>query len=666
MSRVSRYSVNALALLFAVAIVASALHAQHGAPSGEWRSYAGDNGSTRYAPLDQITRDNVKDLQVAWSWKFDNFGGGTSETTPLMANGILYFTVGPRRSVVAVNPGTGETLWTFRIDEGERFEKAPRKVGRGVAYWPDGGDGRIILVTPGFQLFALNAKTGLPIPSFGASGSVDLFKQLDLTTPLDPMGRIGNSSAPVVSNGVIVIGPALTQGGTAPNKENVKGDVMAFDVLTGKKLWVFHTIPRFGEKGYETWLKESAEYTGNVGVWGPFSADDELGYVYLATESPTNDGYGGHRPGDNLFSDSIVCLNIKTGKMVWFKQLIRHDIWDYDMPVHPILVDVRVNGRPIKAVVQMGKMALAWVFDRTNGQPIWPIPDVPVAQTDVPTEWTAATQPIPSKPPAFDYVGIKQDDLIDFTPELRAKALEAIKAGPYRLGGPFAPPSLVVAGVNRGTIVAPGFGGGANWQSGAADAETGFVYVGSVTRPFVAGVVKTDPPDPTKAAYTAGRGGQVPNVEDLPLLKPPYGRVTAYDMNKGEIAWQVPNGGTPPNIKAALDKLGLTNVPPTGYPAQASFVVTKTLLLGGEGAAGRPILHAYDKKTGENIAEIAMPGAQTAVPMSYMHQGRQFVVVSVGGRPAGQLVAFSLPVPAAATNGRGGRGGGATATDGER
>jgi quinoprotein glucose dehydrogenase len=658
MSRLSRYHVCAFALVVAVALAASALRAQHGTKDGEWRSYAGDNGSTRYAPLDQITRDNVKDLQVAWSWKYDNFGGGTSETTPLMANGVLYFTVGPRRNVVAVNPGTGETLWTWRADEGERFEKAPRKVGRGVAYWTDGTNARIITVTPGFQLFALDAKTGIPVRDFGNGGSVDLFKQLDLTTPLDPTGRIGNSSAPVVSNGVIVIGPALTQGGTQPNKENVKGDVMAFDVRSGKKLWTFHTIPRFGEPGYETWLKESAEYTGNVGVWGPFSADDELGYVYLATESPTNDGYGGHRPGNNLYSDSLVCLDIKTGKMIWFKQLIRHDIWDYDMPVHPILVDIRVNGRPIKAVAQTGKMALMWVFDRTNGQPVWPIPDVAVTQTDVPTEWTAATQPIPSKPPAYDYVGIKTDDLIDFTPELRAKALDAIKAGPYRLGGPFAPPSLVVPGVNRGTIVAPGFGGGANWQSGASDPETGFVYVGSVTRPFVAGVVKTDPPDPTKAAYTAGRGGQVPNVEDLPLLKPPYGRITAYDMNKGDIAWQVPNGGTPPNVKAALDKLGLTNVPPTGFPAQASFVVTKTLLLGGEGAAGRPLLHAYDKKTGENIAEIAMPASQTAVPMSYVYQGRQFVLVSVGGRPAGQLVAFALPLPAPANAGRG-RGGAA-------
>ncbi len=650
MSRVLRLAAYASAAAFVVAGRPGL--AQHGARDGEWRSYAADSGSTSYAPYDQINRDNVKNLQVAWSWKFDNFGGGNSETTPIMAGGVLYFTVGPRRTVVAANPGTGETLWTWRPDEGVRFDKAPRKVTRGVAYWAEGNDARVITVTPGFQLVALDAKTGVPVRSFGDNGSVDLFKQLDLTTPLDPTGRIGNSSAPVVSNGVIVIGPALTQGGTQPNKENVKGDVMAFDVRTGKKRWVFHTIPRFGEKGYETWLKESAEYTGNTGVWGPFSADDELGNVYLATESPTNDGYGGHRPGDNLFSDSIVCLDIKTGKMKWFKQLIHHDIWDYDMPVHPMLLDIRVDGRPIKAIAQTGKMALVWVLDRTNGQPVWPIPDVAVEQTEVPTEWTAKTQPIPSKPPAYDVVGIKTDDLIDFTPELRAKALEAIKNGPYRLGGPFAPPSLVVPGVNRGTIVAPGFGGGANWPSGGVDPETGFVYIGSITRPFVAGVVKTDPPDPDKAAYTAGRGGQVPNIEGLPLLKPPYGRITAYNMNTGEIAWQVPNGDTPPNVKEAFARLGLTNVPPTGFPSQASFAITKTLLIGGEGSGGRALLHAYDKKTGENIAELPMPGSQTGVPMTYMYQGRQFVVVATAGRPAGELVAFALPVPAAPAPGR--------------
>jgi quinoprotein glucose dehydrogenase len=662
MSRLLRSLVYAL--LTALVISASPGIAQQGAKGGEWRSYAGDAGSSRYAPHDQINRDNVKNLQVAWSWRFDNFGGGTSETTPIMANGILYFTVGQRRNVIAVNPGTGETLWTWRPDEGARFDQAPRKVGRGVAYWTDGTDARIITVTPGFQLVALNAKTGAPIREFGTDGAVDLFTQLDLTGSIDPIGKIGNSSAPVVSNGVIVIGPALTQGGTSPNKENVKGDVMAFDVRTGKKLWVFHTIPRKGEPGYETWLNGSADYTGNVGAWGPQSADDELGYLYLATESPTNDGYGGHRPGANLYSDSLVCLDIKTGKMVWYKQLIHHDIWDYDMPVHPILLDINVNGRPIKAVVQMGKMALAYVFDRTNGQPVWPIPDVPVPQTDVPTEWTSPTQPIPTKPPAFDVVGVREDDLISFSAALREEALRVTEG--YRMGAPFAPPSQVAPGGNKGTIVAPGFGGGANWQSGASDPETGFVYVGSVTRPFVAGVVKTDPPDPNRAGYTAGRGGPVPSVQTLPLLKPPYGRITAYDMNKGEIAWQVPNGDTPPAIKEALAKLGLTNVPPTGFPSQAGLLVTKTLLFGGEGSGGRPLFHAYDKKTGENLAELPMPGNQTGVPMTYMYQNRQFILMAVGGQgqPAGQLVAFALPVPAAPGGGRGRRGGAPTPAPG--
>src|SRR5215471_9296353 len=425
MSRSFRYGI--LGLLIVVVVWVFPQMAQQGAKTGEWRSYSAENGSTRYSAADLINRDNFKNLQVAWSWKFDNFGGGTSETTPIMVNGVLYFTVGPRRNVVAANPGTGETLWTWRPDEGARFDQAPRKVGRGVAFWTDGNETRIVTVTPGFQLVELDAKTGVPVRTFGQDGSVDLFKQLDLTTTIDPTGRIGNSSPPVVSHDVIVIGPALTQGGVSPNKENVKGDVLAFDARTGKKLWVFHTIPRKGEAGYETWLNGSADYTGNTGAWGPISADDELGYVYISTESPTNDGYGGHRPGDNLFSDSEVCLDIKTGKVIWFKQLIHHDIWDYDMPAHPILVDVNVDGRPVKAVVQSGKISLMYVFDRVTGKPVWPIPDVPVPQTTVPTEWTPATQPIPSKPKPFDVVGLTTDDLINFTPDLRNQAVQALQ-----------------------------------------------------------------------------------------------------------------------------------------------------------------------------------------------------------------------------------------------
>jgi len=652
MARLLRYGL--FGLLAAVVVWAFPQMAQQGMKTGEWHAYGAEGGSTRYSSLDQINRDTVKNLQVAWTWKFDNFGGGTSETTPIMVNGTLYFTVGQRRNVIAVNPGTGETLWTWRPDEGPRFDQAPRKITRGVAYWSDGTDARIITVTPGFQLVALDAKTGIPVRGFGQDGTVDLFKQLDLTIAADPIGKIGNSSAPVISHDVVVIGPALTQGGTSPNKENVKGDVMAFDIRTGKKLWVFHTVPRKGEPGYETWLNNSADYTGNVGVWGPFSVDDELGYVYLATESPTNDGYGGHRPGANLYSDSLVCLDIKTGKMIWYKQLIRHDIWDYDMPAHPILLDINVNGRPVKAVVQMGKISFAYVFDRTNGQPVWPIPDVAVPQTDVPSEWTAPTQPIPSKPPAFDVQGVTENDLINFTPALREEARRAIEG--YRLGPVFSPPSVVSVNGNKGTIVAPGFGGGANWQSGAADPETGFVYVGSITSPAVAGVQKTDPPDQNRAEYTAGRGGQVPRIQGLPLLKPPYGRITAYDMNKGEIAWQVPNGDTPQAIKDTFARLGLTNIPPTGSPSQAGLLVTKTLLISGEGSGGHPLLHAYDKKTGENIFELAMPGNQTGLPMTYTYQNRQFILMPVNGQPAGQLVAFALPVPGGQGGGRG-RGG---------
>src|SRR5690242_18045118 len=439
MSRRFRYVVSAS--LTALAVWSAPGLAQHGAVNGEWRSYASDPGSTRYSPLEQINRDNIKNLQVAWSWKYDNFGGGTSETTPIMVDGVLYFTVGPRRNVVAANPGTGETLWTWRPDEGARFDQAPRKVHRGVAYWTDGRDGgRIVVVTPGFQLVALDARTGQPVPGFGKAGMVDLFTQLDNDTKLDPTGKIGNSSPPVISNDVIVVGPALTPGGRV-NIANVKADIMGFDVRTGRKLWTFHTIPRDGEPGAETWLGDSRQYTGNAGIWGPFSADPQLGYVYLSVESATNDVYGGHRPGNNLYSDSIVCLDIKTGKMIWYQQLVHHDIWDYDMPPHPILLNLNVNGKPVRAVVQLTKQAFAYVFDRTNGTPVFGWTEKPVPQTDLPKEWTSPTQPFPNKPKGFDVQGVTVDDLIDFTPELRAEAIKAIEG--FRIGPIYTPGSLI-------------------------------------------------------------------------------------------------------------------------------------------------------------------------------------------------------------------------------
>jgi quinoprotein glucose dehydrogenase len=653
------------------------LLAQQGAKEGQWRAWAAETGSTGYSSVDLINRDNVKNLQIAWTWKFDNFGNTASETTPLMANGVLYFPLSPQRTIIAANAGTGQTLWTWKPEASPREERPARTYARGVAYWSNGTDERIVTITPGFTLVSLNAKTGLPIPSFGNNGKVDLFEALDLDFTGDLIGRIGNSSPPVISNDVIMVGPALTP--NTPSYHNVKGDVTAFDVRTGKKLWVFHTIPRKGEPGYETWLNGSAEYSGNTGVWGPFSTDEALGYVYLNIESATNDFYGGHRPGANLYSGSLVCLDIKTGKKIWHQQVIHHDIWDYDSPPHPMLLDVTVDGRPRKIVVHTGKQSFAYVFDRVTGEPIWPMPELPVPQTDVPGEWTSPTQPIPSKPPAFDVQGLKESDLIDFTPELRRQAVEALKNSKLRYGPVYSPGSLGNApDGTRGTIQLPGAGGGANWWGGSADPETGFVYMSSVTQPYVNALTKNDPPatPPAPGAlpgfdYRSGGGAQVPTVGAVPatgdtpavpglrLLKPPYGRITAYDMNKGDIVWQVANGDTPAAVKNHPALRGLT-IPRTGSPRNVGILVTKTLLFAGDGTD--PMLDAYDKKTGELLAQIPMPAMQTALPMTYVHQGRQFILVAVGAAngQGPQLVAYALPAPAGASGGgRGGRGGGA-------
>jgi quinoprotein glucose dehydrogenase len=651
-----------LGLLIAGAGLVTAVLAQQGATEGDWRAYGGDAGSTRYSSLDQINRDNIDDLRVAWVWKSDSLlpnAQAASQTTPIMVNGVLYFTMDQRRFVVAADAGTGETLWIYRPDEGERFDAAPRKIHRGVSYWTDGqGDDRILFATPGFQLVALDARTGRPVPDFGIDGIVDMVEALDLDFSGDVLGRIGNSSPVMISHDTVVVGPAMGR----LNRENVKGDVLAFDVRTGEKKWVFHTIPREGEFGYESWLDGSADYTGNAGVWGPFSIDTELGYVYLNVEAGTNDVWGGARPGNNLFTSSLVCVDIETGERVWHYQLVHHDIWDYDNPPHPILIDINVDGREIPAVVQLGKQAFAYVFNRVTGEPVWPIVDTPVPQTTVAGEWTSRTQPIPTRPPGFDVQGLTEDDLIDFTPELRAAAISAIAE--YTTGPVFTPPSLVTD-TNRGTIVLPGFGGGANWQSGAADPETGFVYVGSTTNPSIIGLTPNPPPDdpddPDYAAYRmAGGAPQLPN--NLRLIKPPYGRITAYDMNRGEIAWQIPNGGTPPNIQANLDAAGLENVPPTGSPSQAGLLVTKNFLFAGEGSGGQAIFHAYDKATGEELWQAPFPGGpQTALLMTYMHEGRQYVVVAARGAQgsAAQLVAWAVAPepPAGGRGGRGGRGG---------
>jgi len=635
--------------------------AQQGTKGGEWKAYGGDEGSTRYTPLEQISRENIQNLRVAWVWKSDSLlpnPQATSETTPIMVNGRLYFSMDSKRFVVAVDAATGETIWVYRPDEGARFDGAPRKVHRGVSYWTDGkGDERIIFATPGFNLIALNAKTGAPVPAFGTNGIVDMMKDLDIDFKGDPNGKIGNSSPVVISNDVVVVGPAHLR----PTRTNVKGDVLAYDVRTGKKKWIFHTIPRKGERGYETWLNGSADYTGSVGVWGPFSADPELGNVYLNTEAPTNDLYGGARPGSNLYSDSLICLDIQTGKMKWYFQMIHHDIWDYDSPPHPILLDATIDGRRRKIVVQLTKQAFAYVFDRVTGEPIWPIVERPVPQTDLKGEWSSPTQPFPTKPPAFDRQGITPDDLIDFTPALKAAALQALEG--FKIGPIYTPAVQVTTGPNavRGTIQVPGYGGGANWQSGAADPETGFVYVGSNTSPT--GIGNTPNPaagtSPDVADYNQATAG-VPRVQNLPLLKPPYGRITGYDMNQGTIAFTIPNGDTPANIKAALEAAGIKDAPPTGSPSQAHLLVTKNFLFATEGSGGAAILHAYDKKTGAPLWQGAMPaGPASGIPMAYIYQEKPYIVHAARG-PQGsgaQIVAWTIAPPPAAGGAGGGRGG---------
>jgi quinoprotein glucose dehydrogenase len=424
-----------------------------------------------------------------------------------------------------------------------------------------------------------------------------------------------------------------------------KGDIMAFDAKTGKKLWAFHTIPRPGEFGADTWLNNSNEYSGHAGAWPPFSADEEVGYLYIPVEGATGDEYGGHRQGDNLFSSSIVCLDIKTGKRIWHQQLVHHDIWDWDPPSAPILVNLNVDGRNVRAVVQLTKMAFAYVFDRTNGQPVWPIEERPVPQSDAPGEKTSPTQPFPTKPPAFDLQGFSTDDLIDFTPALRQQALQAIEG--YRLGPLFTPPSMIdPARGMKGTLMFPG-SGGANWEGGAVDPETGFLYVGSATRTDTAAYGLARPQPGQTDMTLIGIGGGGPNLQGLAIVKPPYGRLTAIDLTRGEIAWQMANGDTPPDVKnhPLLKGIDLTR---TGSQSRAGVLVTKTLLFAGEGYGGQPFFRAHDKKTGEIIWETKIPlGAQTGLPMTYMHRGKQYIVFAAAGDPAtqtaAQIIAYALP-----------------------
>jgi quinoprotein glucose dehydrogenase len=612
---------------------------------GDWPEYHGNEFAQRYSPLDQINAENVASLQIAWQFSSANFGPTTdfnNPSTPLEVDGVLYANIASTRNVVALDATNGQLLWLWRPQEGERFDEAPRKgAGRGVAFWSDGQESRVIDVTPGYHLVSLDAETGIPDPNFGDNGIVDLFVGLrNADDPRFPYPDIGLSAAPFVMNDVIVVGAAHRVGMRPRSKSNVKGDIRGFDARTGELLWTFRTIPERGEYGFESWLDSGIEFTGNAGVWAPLSGDPELGLVYLPVESATGDRYGGDRPGDNLFSDSIVAVDIKTGERRWHYQLTHHDIWDWDIPSAPVLADLP-NGR--KILMSVTKQNWVYTFDRATGEPIWPIEERPVPAGDVPGEWYAPTQPFPTRPAPYDRQGFTEADLIDWTPEIRALALESIEG--FRLApSVYTPPSLADApDGTRGVLSLPSATGGANWEGSAIDPETGILYVPSRT---ALSVMTLDNDENSDLDYSAAFGVRVPRVQGLEIVKPPYGRVTAIDMNSGDHLWMIANADTPERI-ANHPLLEGVDVERTGIPTRSGVLVTKTLLFVTEGTGGpgaSPLFRAVDKQTGEILVELELPNLQTGLPFTYEHEGKQYLSMFVGGggQPA-ELVAYALP-----------------------
>jgi quinoprotein glucose dehydrogenase len=683
-------------LLVGLLVTDGRLSGQASPASGEWRTYGGDLANTRYRPFDQINRDNFTSLEIAWRFRTESLGPRPEfnfQGTPLMVNGVIYTTAGTRRAVVALDAASGEMLWMYSKHEGKRGESAPRQLsGRGLAYWMDGKEARIVYVTPGYQMIALDARTGDPVPGFGKDGVVDL--KLEMDQIVDPTtGDIGLHATPIISRDVIVVGAAHVPGGAPRSRTHEKGYIRAYDARTGKRLWIFHTLPSPGEFGNETWEKDSWSYTGNVGVWAQMTIDEELGMVYLPVELPTGDYYGGHRPGANLFAESVVALDLRTGQRKWHFQLVHHGIWDMDIPCAPILADLVVDGKAIKAIAQPTKQGWIYVFDRVTGQPVWPIEERPVQKGDVPGEWYSPTQPFVTRPPAFERQGVAIDDLIDFTPELRAEAVKLVSR--YRIGPIFTPPVVSRWEGPLATLMLPSSTGGPNWPGGALDPETNILYIYSFTNPSQLGLIN-DPkrsdmafiqgraPDPNAPAPAASAGsagsssGPAPSapgsgagsgsgpapagggggegggggltVQGLPLIKPPYGRISAIDLNKGELAWQVAHGDTPDAVRNHPALKGL-DIPRTGRGnGRIGTLVTRTLVIAGEAGfvttpRGRgAMLRAYDKGTGADVGAVYIPAPQTGSPMTYMLNGRQYIVVAVSGAnyPA-ELIAFRLP-----------------------
>ena len=650
-------------LLYIAAMVWSAtveVEAQTGAVNGEWRSYGGDLGNTKYSPLDQINETNFDDLRLAWRWQSPD-GALDLETirqevprlhfrmfqaTPLMVDGVLYLSTALHQ-VAAIDAATGGTLWVH--DPGVYLRVRPTHFynSRGVAYWTDGDDARIFFGTSEGYLLALDASTGKPVLTFGDNGRVDLMEGIPRAvrgeTNHNGRNLLGVASPPIVAHDIVVT-PTVISDGTI-RKEAPPGWLKGIDARTGDTRWMFRTVPQADDFGADTWLDESWRYSGNANVWTILSVDDELGYIYLPTGTPTDDYYGGHRPGDNLFAESLVALDIETGQRTWHFQAVHHGVWDYDFPAAPNLVNITVSGRPVQAVAQVSKQGFTYVFDRVTGEPVWPIEERPVAtDTDLDGERLSPTQPFPTKPPPFEYQGVSIDDLVDFTPEIREMAVEAVKN--FRLGPLFAPPMLSVGGGLQGTIQRPWVGGGANWSGAAVDPDTGILYVPSINRFTVMKYYTPDPDDGGTVRYTsrglaAGIQPQMP--QGLPLLKPPYSRMTAIDLNEGEHAWMQPNGDG--NRYRNHPMLRALDLPPLGGDGTGGPVVTKTLLVSALLAGGSddgPRLVARDKATGEIIGSVDLPAGAIGTPMTYMHEGKQYIALTIGG-DVPELVGLALP-----------------------
>jgi len=684
--------------------------------NGDWTHYTADIRGSKYMPLDQINASNFNKMEVAWRFKTDNLGTRPEfklEGTPLAIRGVLYTTAGTRRSVIALDGRTGELIWSHSYREGNRAAIAPRQLsGRGVSYWTDGkGDERILYVTTGYRLIELNAKNGSMVTSFGEGGVVDLKKgavfgkgqQIDLET-----GEIGLHSTPAVVKDVVIVGSSFKEGMTVKTHNNTKGLVRAFDVKSGKLLWTFHTIPRPGEFGNDTWENESWAVNGNTGVWTQITVDEEAGLVYLPVEDPTSDFYGGHRPGNNLFGDTLVCVDLKTGQRKWHFQIAHHPIWDYDLSSAPLLADITVNGKAIKAVALPTKEAFLYVFDRITGQPVWPIEEKPVPQSDVPMEKTSPTQPFPTKPPAYARQAVTLDELINFTPELNEEAKRIVSR--YRLGPMFLPGVVSKVDGPLAALTIGTTGGGTNWPGASYDPElhtvfaqaanAGIAPIGLVEPPpgfsdikYVAGTagqpfVEREGPGFGSAADSPQRGGALGraaaeaaappagggraaaaaapagggrgaaggggggglNVQGLPLLKPPYGVLNAINLDRGELVWQVPHGDTPDVVRNHPLLKGM-NIPKTGQQGSVGLFVTKTLVVLGDPQITTTdthprgaMLRAYDKTNGKEVGAVWMPAPQSGSPMTYLANGKQYIVVAVsGGNYSGEYIAFSLP-----------------------